>query len=77
MSYNQILGGTAMKKITAFIKDHQIYFFGFSVSFTTYFSAHAPKLDSMFELGLHIFSALLVGAFSWCYPIARVINGLF
>ena len=66
-----------MKKITAFIKDRPVYFTGYIVTCTTYFSAHAGKMEDVYEVMIHIVASGLVGLISWAYPISRIINGLF
>jgi hypothetical protein len=65
-----------MKKIIEHIKNHRIYFLGYSVSAITYFSYHGPQMQGLWELGFNMLVALFVGFTSWAYIAARVINAI-
>jgi hypothetical protein len=63
-----------IKRIIQFFTSRPIYSFGFGVTFCTYWTAHGPKMEGFAEIAINFGFALIVSAFSWCYPIARLIN---
>jgi hypothetical protein len=63
-----------IKKLISFFTERPIYSFGCGVTFCTYWTLHGPKMEGFTELAINFGFSLIASAFSWCYPISRIIN---